>query len=159
MVWWWGGLEDDGVVRGTNEQEIVLCTRDQRKRDLAPTQNHPHPNCTTSRGPSDLRARTVHLCSVAGGPSMFAESGNSSGGGYAIGCKTAPLWYGGGGVEYGAFSQCSAEKHSVQQRALSYTTTTNHNHHHRSTTTTTGTSKVLLVVVRFCPVTAVWASL
>jgi len=123
-LWWWSSLpalldddlKDHCVQRGTNEKDIVQCTRDQRKRDLAPTQNHPHPNCTTSRGPSDLRARTVHLCSVAGGPCMFAESGNSSGD-YAGRCKTTPSWCGGGGIEYGHFSPCSTEEHTQQKAA------------------------------------------
>ena len=97
-----------------------------------------------------MRARTLHLCSEAAGPSTFAAIRNSSGD-YAGRCKTTPSWCGGGGIEYGHFSPCSTEEHTQQKAAcnkeLITTTTTNHHHYHRSTTTTTGTSKVVEVLV------------
>lgn len=65
-----------------------------------------------------MRARTLHLCSEAAGPSTFAAIRNSSGD-YAGRCKTTPLWCGGGGIEYGHFSPCSAEEHSQQKAACS----------------------------------------
>lgn len=113
-----GGTEDD-VVRVTNEKGIVLPGMyqpgDQRKIDLvAPTRtpkHDPHPNSTTRKGPSGLQPRTVHHRGMAGGPSVFAESENSSGD-YAVGCKTT-LFYGVVVVVLNWFSsQCSKEEHS-----------------------------------------------
>ena len=63
VVWWWyggqdgGGLEDDGVVRETNQNGIVLpgmCQGPTKKTfsRVNPTpQNYEHPNFTASSGP------------------------------------------------------------------------------------------------------------
>ena len=91
-----------------------VCARDQRKRHLAGSTRNP--KTTSTRTSLRVAVRQIceraHLCSMVGSPSMFGESGNSSGDCRWVQDYSVMAWW--WRCCICLFRQCSKEEHNQQ---------------------------------------------